>query len=624
MDTKIGVYICSVGEDLEWAGKVRRDLSESGFRAWLADEDIRPGEKREVSIRKAIRDSRYFLALLSSNSVSKRGMVQKELKYALDLLDEFPEDDIYIIPIRLDDCRPAYEKLRKIQWIDFFPVYESGYQSLLGSIQSDAGPEKILPAFEHDLFISFASADNRTAFEDQTGWVSFFIKCLEIRLHQITGDSPDIFRRPKPGVETGGEAALLVPVLSPSYVKTEQCLDELHLFLQSARKGAGVRINDMPRIFKAVKTHVPPEKEPPGLGGFPRYEFYRFDAETGRHSEFVSGFGREIDRDFWERLDDMAHDMARPLEVVKSGAFSPVEQSGVRVYLAETASDACPVKNAVRRELNDRGYAVLPENALPLSGEGLEREITNNLEQCAFSIHIIGDAYGIVPEERNISIVELQHHLAMEHQLGTPDFTRVVWLPIGLKPKDGRQDAFIRELLDNPVRQPGDDLLQTTVDELKTVIIEKLENPVAEHPSACPQNSIYLIFDRSDESRIDPIRKILAENGFHVLTPLAEGDETDIREAHQENLRTCHGICVYCGNAGKAWLNGKLRDLMKARGLEGAVPKVAAAVYLAGPETETKREFEMSGAIVIKNYGEYSNEDLKPFLEKFASGGRPS
>jgi hypothetical protein len=38
-----------------------------------------------------------FLALLSQNSVTKRGYVQKELSEALDILDEFPSSEIFII-----------------------------------------------------------------------------------------------------------------------------------------------------------------------------------------------------------------------------------------------------------------------------------------------------------------------------------------------------------------------------------------------------------------------------------------------------------------------------------------------------------------------------------------------
>jgi hypothetical protein len=55
---------------------------------------------------------RFFIALLSSNSVDKVGDVQKELKGALEILDKYPES-VFIIPVRLDDCKVSHSILRK-------------------------------------------------------------------------------------------------------------------------------------------------------------------------------------------------------------------------------------------------------------------------------------------------------------------------------------------------------------------------------------------------------------------------------------------------------------------------------------------------------------------------------
>jgi hypothetical protein len=43
--------------------------------------------------------------LLSSNSGEKIGYVQKELKEALEVLDEFPQSKRWLIPVRIDDCK---------------------------------------------------------------------------------------------------------------------------------------------------------------------------------------------------------------------------------------------------------------------------------------------------------------------------------------------------------------------------------------------------------------------------------------------------------------------------------------------------------------------------------------
>ncbi len=79
-------------------------------------------------IRQAIRDCRFFLVLLSSDSVQK-GIVNKQLAQALDIIDELPETDIFIIPARLDNCQPSHEKLRALHKIDLFPNPEKGLEN---------------------------------------------------------------------------------------------------------------------------------------------------------------------------------------------------------------------------------------------------------------------------------------------------------------------------------------------------------------------------------------------------------------------------------------------------------------------------------------------------------------
>ncbi len=125
------VFISYAREDLALARRLYTDLKKVGATPWLDAEDLLPGQKWKNEISKAIRESDYFLALLSSSSVSKRGYVQKELREGIEIFDQIPETEIYLIPARLDDCKPADQKLLEINWVDLFPVYESGLKKIL-------------------------------------------------------------------------------------------------------------------------------------------------------------------------------------------------------------------------------------------------------------------------------------------------------------------------------------------------------------------------------------------------------------------------------------------------------------------------------------------------------------
>jgi hypothetical protein len=63
--------------------------------------------------------------------VNKRGFLQREIRQALDLWQEKLDDDIYVIPARLEECQVP-ESLSKFQWVDLFE--ERGLSSLLEAI----------------------------------------------------------------------------------------------------------------------------------------------------------------------------------------------------------------------------------------------------------------------------------------------------------------------------------------------------------------------------------------------------------------------------------------------------------------------------------------------------------
>ncbi|KPA15233.1 protein containing Toll-Interleukin receptor, partial [Candidatus Magnetomorum sp. HK-1] len=134
---ELKVFISYAREDHEVAYKIYDDLKNRGLSPWIDKEHILPGVNWMQIISKSIKESNYFIALLSSNSVSKRGYVQKELKIALDLLDEFPPEDIFLIPVRIDECKPVHEKIQYLHWANLFPSYEEGINQILKVLLND-------------------------------------------------------------------------------------------------------------------------------------------------------------------------------------------------------------------------------------------------------------------------------------------------------------------------------------------------------------------------------------------------------------------------------------------------------------------------------------------------------
>jgi formylglycine-generating enzyme required for sulfatase activity len=113
-------------------------LNETWIQPWLDEEELHPGQTWETEIEKAVESSDVVLVCLSNNSIHKKGYVQKELRFALDIALEMPEETIFIVPLRLEECVPP-RSLREWQYADYFEGQrERAFQKLLISLEKRA------------------------------------------------------------------------------------------------------------------------------------------------------------------------------------------------------------------------------------------------------------------------------------------------------------------------------------------------------------------------------------------------------------------------------------------------------------------------------------------------------
>jgi TIR domain/Protein of unknown function (DUF1566) len=134
------VFLCHASEDKDTVRDVYRVLVREGYDPWLDEEDLLPGQFWEEEIPNAIRLSDYVLIFFSTVSVTKRGYVQKEFRLALDVLDEIPEGQIFMIPVRVDDCEIP-RKFRHLQWCDLFRP--DGSRRLVQTLRQDLARREI-------------------------------------------------------------------------------------------------------------------------------------------------------------------------------------------------------------------------------------------------------------------------------------------------------------------------------------------------------------------------------------------------------------------------------------------------------------------------------------------------
>lgn len=134
MSRKLRVFLCHASQDKPAVRELYKKLvAEKWIEPWLDEENLLPGQDFDLEIYKAARDADAIIICLSKISVAKEGYVNKEIRRALDVADEKPEGAIYIIPLRLDDCSPSFERLKKIQWVDYFTP--NAHEKLIKSLK---------------------------------------------------------------------------------------------------------------------------------------------------------------------------------------------------------------------------------------------------------------------------------------------------------------------------------------------------------------------------------------------------------------------------------------------------------------------------------------------------------
>ena len=125
------IFIAYAKEDAPAALRLYQHLLKVGFAPWLDSRKLLPGQNWPRRIQDAIESSDFFIACFSTNSVTKRGGFQAELRYALECASRVPLDEVFLVPVRLDDCRVPERIQKETQYVDLFPDWLAGFESLL-------------------------------------------------------------------------------------------------------------------------------------------------------------------------------------------------------------------------------------------------------------------------------------------------------------------------------------------------------------------------------------------------------------------------------------------------------------------------------------------------------------
>jgi hypothetical protein len=131
------VFIAHVQEDAAAAERLSAALEKAGFRPWTDARKLLAGQNWPRAIEHAIESSDFFLACFSRRAVTKRGGFQAEIRYALDCARRLPLEEVFLVPVRLDECAVPRSIQRELQYVDLFPSWEHGVARLVTTMRRE-------------------------------------------------------------------------------------------------------------------------------------------------------------------------------------------------------------------------------------------------------------------------------------------------------------------------------------------------------------------------------------------------------------------------------------------------------------------------------------------------------
>ena len=136
------VFISYVRENIEIVKRLYQELKSHGIQVWLDRNDIDPGSYWEQAIRRAIQQGAFFIACFSEE-YHNRGQtyMNQELTFAIDELHQRSPDQIWFIPVKLNECEipdrdiGGGKTLQALQYVNLYENWDDSIQRILKVIQ---------------------------------------------------------------------------------------------------------------------------------------------------------------------------------------------------------------------------------------------------------------------------------------------------------------------------------------------------------------------------------------------------------------------------------------------------------------------------------------------------------
>ncbi|RKZ41624.1 MAG: hypothetical protein DRQ49_04550 [Gammaproteobacteria bacterium] len=399
-----------------------------------------------------------------------------------------------------------------------------------------------VPQYQHDIFVSYAQIDDQALIGADKGWVTTLINGLKIKLGQKLGRA-DAFSLWMDSEAQGNNpvtpetlkslesAATMVLILSPGYIESQLCQLELDTFINKVGISAG-------RVFIIEHDEMEIDERPEGLKDLLGYKFWLRD-DTGRIHTLATPQPHPEEREYYQRLDDLAHQLAdklkalkkeaktidKPPEVLTNSEISPKNT----VFIAKVTADLEERRNEVIRYLDQQGMHILPNKEYSLTT--IKQELEEDLAKSCLFVQLLSEKI-----DPFFNYPQFQYECAQAAQLPVLQWREPA---LDLQPI---QDSVNRALLQ------GSTVIVTELVDFQELVFKNIQ-PKKEKPASLNTQGTWVFINvaREDRALGEQIKEFLEAESIDYSLPLemtAETSPTEIREDLEENLLACDAVIV--------------------------------------------------------------------------------
>jgi hypothetical protein len=471
-----------------------------------------------------------------------------------------------------------------------------------------------VPNFKHDIFVSYAHVDNQPFPGTKEGWVTTLVKGLRRGLSQKLGRG-DIFELwidhnlsrnvniTTQILETLEQTATLLVILSPAYIASDWCQKEKDTFLnfveERVRLGSG--------IFIVERDKFEDDQRPTEFRELLGYRFWVQDQEGSPPRILGEPKPNPEDIRYYDKLNELSSEMAKELQNLKEvseGTEIKIQKPDnvPTVFLAETTDDLDPVRDDVRRYLDQAGVTVLPNSWYSREPLAFKQAVEKDLAKSDLFVQLLSATPGKKAPDLPKGYVHEQFECAQNN-----DKPIMQWHSTKLVLDEIQDEDHVSLLKANTVFAVG-------IEEFKREVVKRAfyEPPP---PKLRPINAfVFVNMETRDRSLAKEVCETLHQYGAGYVLPLTSGKPSEIREDLMHNLLECDALVIIYGKATAPWVREQLRQSRKIIHKRKS-PLKALAVYEGPPDPKDPLDLKLENMQILNCRKCLNKEILKSFID---------